>query len=112
MSFGGGTISDADLTSLQWLPKLKRLDLSARMLTSELSFDIDCVDTRFAPGVGTTVSGGLTVREAHLIMELAADTGKMVSCEMVEVNPVLDHENTTARLAVELLYSAFGGQIL
>ncbi len=88
-----------------------------RVVTNEtdgfhLSFDIDCMDPRFAPGVGTPVSGGLTVREAHLIMELVADSQKMISCEMVEVNPVLDHENTTAKLAVALLYSAFGGQIL
>ncbi|MCZ7648750.1 MAG: arginase [Planctomycetota bacterium] len=77
-----------------------------------LSFDIDSLDPRFAPGVGTPVQGGLTVREAHLLMELVADTGKLASCELVEVNPVLDERNATAALAVDLLYSAFGGTIL
>ncbi len=76
-----------------------------------LSFDVDSLDPQFAPGVGTPVSGGLTVREAHLIMEMVADTGKMVSCELVEVNPVLDHQNMTAQLAAYLLYSGFGGCI-
>jgi arginase len=77
-----------------------------------LSFDIDSVDPVVAPGVGTAVPGGLTIREAHLIMELVADTRKMMSCEMVEVNPALDHRNTTAVLARDLLQSAFGANIL
>ena len=77
-----------------------------------LSFDIDSLDPSVAPGVGTPVSGGLTIREAHLIMELVADTGAMTSCELVEVNPALDHRNTTAALASELLLSAFGASIL
>ncbi|MBI3829884.1 MAG: arginase [Planctomycetes bacterium] len=77
-----------------------------------LSFDIDSLDPSYAPGVGTPVPGGLTVREAHLIMELVADTGRMVSCELVEVNPVLDRANATAKLAVDLLESAFGASIL
>jgi arginase len=87
-----------------------------RVVTSDtdgfhLSFDVDCLDPRFAPGVGTPASGGLTGREAHLIMEMVADSGRMVSCELVEVNPVLDTRNTTAELAAYLLYSAFGGRI-
>lgn len=77
-----------------------------------VSFDIDSVDPSVAPGVGTPVSGGLTIREAHLIMELAADSKKMTSCELVEVNPALDVRNTTALLATELLLSAFGASIL
>ena len=77
-----------------------------------LSFDIDSLDPSVAPGVGTPVSGGLTIREAHLIMELAADTGRMASCELVEVNPALDQRNTTAQLSCELLLSAFGASIL
>jgi arginase len=77
-----------------------------------LSFDIDSLDPSVAPGVGTPVSGGLTIREAHLIMELVADQKQMVSCELVEVNPALDHRNTTANLARELLLSAFGASIL
>lgn len=77
-----------------------------------LSVDMDCLDPRFAPGVGTPVAGGLTVREAHLIMEMVADTRHMVSAEFVEVNPVLDQRNMTAELAAGLIYSAFGGTIL
>lgn len=77
-----------------------------------LSFDIDSLDPSVAPGVGTPVSGGLTIREAHLIMELVADSRKMRSCELVEVNPTLDVRNTTAWLASELLTSAFGASIL
>jgi arginase len=77
-----------------------------------LSFDIDSLDPSVAPGVGTPVSGGLTIREAHLIMELVADTKAMVSCDLVEVNPTLDQRNTTADLACELLLSAFGASIL
>jgi arginase len=77
-----------------------------------LSFDIDSLDPSVAPGVGTPVSGGLTIREAHLIMELIADSRKMASCELVEVNPALDQRNTTAWLASELLCSAFGASIL
>ncbi len=77
-----------------------------------VSFDIDCIDPRLAPGVGTPADGGLTVREAHLIMEMVADTGAMVSCEIVEVNPVIDQGNTTAELAAGLVHSALGGRIL
>ena len=77
-----------------------------------LSFDIDSIDPGVAPGVGTPVPGGLTVREGYLVMELVADTKKMVLCEVVEVNPVLDHKNTTAKLAVQLIHSAFGDTIL
>jgi arginase len=77
-----------------------------------MSFDIDSLDPSVAPGVGTPVSGGLTIREAHLIMEMVADTQAMTSCDLVEVNPTLDQRNTTANLACELLLSAFGASIL
>ena len=77
-----------------------------------LSFDMDAVDPREAPGVGTPVRGGITYREAHLAMELICDSGKMTSLEMVEVNPVLDEANRTALLAVELTMSALGKRIL
>lgn len=76
-----------------------------------ISFDMDAVDPDFAPGVGTRVAGGLTYREAHLSLELIADSGKMTSLEIVEVNPTLDHENRTAILAAELILSAFGKRI-
>jgi arginase len=76
-----------------------------------VSFDIDAVDPLEAPGVGTPWPGGLTYREAHLAMELLAATGQVSSMELVEVNPIADHENRTARLASELILSALGRTI-
>ena len=77
-----------------------------------LSLDMDGLDPREAPGVGTPVRGGLSYREAHLAMELIADSGKLLSMDVVEVNPILDRENATALLAVELVLSALGKKIL
>jgi arginase len=77
-----------------------------------VSFDMDSVDPREAPGVGTPVPGGLTYREAHLAMEMICDSGKMRSMDVVEVNPVIDEANRTAMLAVELILSALGKRIL
>jgi arginase len=77
-----------------------------------LSLDMDFVDPIDAPGVGTPVRGGATYREAHLAMELICDSGKMVSLEVVEVNPVIDEVNRTADLAVELVMSGLGKRIL
>jgi arginase len=77
-----------------------------------VSLDMDVVDPSDAPGVGTPVRGGLTYREAHLAMELVAESGLVDSLEVVEVNPILDRENETARLAVELVASALGARIL
>ncbi len=77
-----------------------------------VSFDLDAVDPMFAPGVGTPVRGGLSYREAHLALELVADSGRLDSLELVEVNPILDEANETAALAVELAASALGARIL
>jgi arginase len=77
-----------------------------------VSLDMDFVDPRDAPGVGTPVRGGATYREAHLAMELICDSGRMVSLEVVEVNPVIDEVNRTADLAVEMLCSGLGKRIL
>lgn len=77
-----------------------------------LSFDMDVLDPDEAPGVGTPVRGGITYREAHLAMETICDCDRMVSMEVVEVNPVLDVANRTALLAVELITSAMGKKIL
>jgi arginase len=77
-----------------------------------VSLDMDAVDPEYAPGVGTPVRGGLNYREAHLALELVAESGLLDSLEVVEVNPVLDRENETARLAVELVASALGARIL
>ena len=76
-----------------------------------LSFDVDALDPRHAPGVGTPVSGGLTYREAHLACEMIAETGKLLGMDIVEVNPILDVQNQTAALAVELAVSALGRRI-
>jgi len=77
-----------------------------------ISLDMDWIDPEDAPGVGTPVRGGATYREAHLAMEIVADHARMLSFEIVEVNPVIDEKNRTADLAVELALSAFGKKIL
>ena len=77
-----------------------------------VSLDLDALDPEVAPGVGTPVRGGLTYREAHLAMELVAESGLAGSLEVVEVNPILDRENTTAVTAVELVASALGATII
>jgi arginase len=77
-----------------------------------VSFDMDSLDPSIAPGVGTPVSGGLSIREAHLIMELLADDGRVRALDIVEVNPILDQYNRTAELAVALTGSLFGQRIL
>ena len=77
-----------------------------------VSLDMDALDPEVAPGVGTPVRGGLTYREAHLALELVAESGLAGSLEVVEVNPILDRENTTATTAVELVASALGATII
>ena len=77
-----------------------------------VSLDMDAVDPGVAPGVGTPVRGGLSYREAHLALELVAESGLADALEVVEVNPILDRENETGRLAVELVASALGARIL
>jgi arginase len=77
-----------------------------------VSLDMDVVDPDYAPGVGTPVRGGLSYREAHLAMETVAESGVLDSLDVVEVNPILDRENATGQLAVELVASALGARIL
>ena len=77
-----------------------------------LSLDLDALDPQEAPGVGTPVRGGLSYREAHLVMEHICDSRRLISMDVVEVNPLLDHKNETASLAVELIRSALGKKIL
>jgi len=79
---------------------------------AHVSLDMDALDPDIAPGVGTPVRGGLSYREAHLAFELVAESGLAGSLEVVEVNPILDRENETAELAVELVASALGARIL
>ncbi len=77
-----------------------------------VSFDMDVCDPAIAPGVGTPVKGGLNYREAHMVMEIVADSGLLTSLDLVEVNPTLDLQNTTAQLGTELALSALGMKIL
>jgi arginase len=77
-----------------------------------VSYDLDVCDPLVAPGVGTPVKGGLSYREAHVVMETVAESGKLTSFDLVEVNPTLDIRNTTAQLGTELALSALGKSIL
>jgi arginase len=77
-----------------------------------VSFDMDSLDPTISPGVGTPVPGGLTYREAHLLLDMLADDGRVRSMDIVEVNPILDDANRTAKVAVELAASLFGSRIL
>jgi arginase len=88
------------LARLQHLPRL------------HVSLDMDSLDPMEAPGVGTPVAGGLTYREAHLLMEILADAGNVGSIDVVEINPILDERNRTAEIAAELLASLLGKAIL
>ena len=86
--------------------------LTADTAGVHLSFDLDGVDPQDAPGVGTPVPGGLTVRESHLVCEAAARSARLLGMEMVELNPTLDIRNKTGELAVWLILSALGKTIL
>jgi len=85
---------------------------SSRTRAVHLSLDMDVLEPSETPGTGTPVHGGITYREAHLAMELLFDSGKLSSMDVVETNPILDEQNRTARLAVELICSALGQRIL
>jgi arginase len=105
------TMSDLDRTGIE--PVLREaLERVSGAPFVHVSLDMDVVDPEAAPGVGTPVRGGLSYREAHLAMELVAEWGEFSSFEVVEVNPILDRENATGQLAVELTASAFGARIL
>jgi arginase len=105
------TMSDLDRRGVE--PVLREaLERVSGASFVHVSLDMDVIDPEVAPGVGTPVRGGLSYREAHLAMELVAEWGEFGSFEVVEVNPVLDRENATGRLAVELTASAFGERIL
>jgi arginase len=105
------TISDVDRRGVEPVIEeaLERVSGGAFV---HVSVDLDVVDPEFAPGVGDPVRGGLSYREAHLALELIAEAGVLDSVELAEVNPIRDHENTTAGLAVELAASALGARIL
>lgn len=96
------------------LPTIARkvLDQFAYLEHIHVSFDLDSCDPRIAPGVGTPVLGGLSYREAHLLMEILADSGKVWSMDVVEINPIIDNRNATAEIAVDMIMSLLGSQIL
>jgi arginase len=105
------TIADVDRRGVE--PVLaEALERVAGAPFVHVSVDLDVVDPDVAPGVGSPVRGGFSYREAHLMMELVAESGLLSSLELVEVNPILDHENETAGLAVDLAASALGARIL
>ncbi|HEX9760863.1 MAG TPA: arginase family protein, partial [Candidatus Acidoferrales bacterium] len=85
---------------------------SDETMGAAVSLDLDMIDPEDAPGVGTPVRGGITYREAHLAMEMIADSEAMLSLEVVEINPVIDLHNKTAMLGVELVLSGLGKKIL
>ena len=97
---GMGTIARESLEALRHIKRL------------HVSMDIDALDPQMAPGAGTLVPGGLTYREAQLLMEFVADSGRLSSLDIVEINPILDIHNKTAKMAVELIASAFGKSII
>ena len=105
------TMSDVDRLGLEPVLReaLDRIDGDGFV---HVSLDMDVVDPDVAPGVGTPVRGGLSYREAHLALELVAESGLLSSLDVVEVNPILDRENETGKLAVELVASALGARIL
>ncbi|MDQ7823265.1 MAG: arginase [Candidatus Eremiobacteraeota bacterium] len=106
------TMEDVDRLGMHRVMERALASLSRSVDYLHVSFDVDSVDPLYAPGVGTPVRGGLSYREAHLVMEMIAETGKMTSMDVVEVNPILDNGNKSAELAVELAHSAFGKTIL
>ncbi len=105
------TISDLDRRGVEPVIEEALARVSGASFV-HVSVDLDVVDPEFAPGVGDPVLGGLSYREAHLALELVAEAGVLDCLELVEVNPIRDHENTTASLAVGLAASALGVRIL
>ncbi len=105
------TMRDIDEHGIAEVTKsaLKQLGHHDRL---HVSFDVDSLDPHFAPGVGTPVDGGLNPREAHLLMELIAEDGRLSSAEIVEINPIIDEHNRTAELAAGLLASLLGKTII
>jgi len=106
------TMTDVDKRGMVHVMEEARTIAGAHGRPIHVSFDMDAIDPSEAPGTGTPVKGGLSYREAHLVMEMLYDSGQLGSIEMVEINPILDHRNQTASLAVGLICSALGKSIL
>ena len=105
------TMRDIDDRGIAEVAREALRDL-AHLSRLHVSLDIDVMDPREAPGVGTPVAGGLTYREAHLLMEILADGGTIASIDVVEINPILDTGNRTAQMALDLVASLLGKSIL
>ncbi len=106
------TMTDVDKRGMMHVMDDARAIAGADQHPIHVSFDMDALDPSEAPGTGTPVRGGLSYREAHLVMEMLADSGQLGSIEMVEINPIFDTRNQTASLAVDLICSALGKSIL
>jgi arginase len=106
------TMTDVDKLGMVHVMEQARAIAGADGRMIHLSFDMDGIDPSEAPGTGTPVKGGLSYREAHLAMEMLYESGQLGSMEMVEINPILDHRNQTAALAVGLICSGLGKSIL
>ena len=106
------TMSDVDRIGIAGVAEAALAVIADGPGSVHVSFDMDAIDPIDAPGVGTPVRGGLTYREAHLLMEAVAASGAIGSLEVTEINPILDRQNQTAILAVELILSALGKTVL
>ena len=106
------TMKDIDRSGIASVVEQALVFASERTAGIHVSFDLDVCDPAIAPGVGTPVKGGLDYREAHMLMEIVADSGLLRALDLVEVNPILDDRNMTAILGVELVASALGQGIL
>ena len=106
------TMNDIDRAGIAHIIE-RAIELAGRdTIGLHVSFDLDVCDPAIAPGVGTPVKGGLDYREAHMVMEVLADSARLLALDMVEVNPTLDVRNSTAELGTELILSALGMKIL
>ena len=106
------TMRDVDMLGMSEVMRRALAVVTAGTAGFHLSFDLDGMDPSVAPGVGTPVPGGTNLRESHLVMELAAESGALLGLEMTEINPILDERNRTAEVAVQLVLSAAGKRIL
>src|SRR5205807_2359262 len=106
------TMKDIDQHGIATIMK-RALAIASRGTTGiHVSFDVDVCDPAIAPGVGTPVKGGLDYREAHMVMEMVAESGCLMGLDLVEINPILDNQNQTAVLGTELALSAMGQRII
>jgi arginase len=106
------TLRDIDMHGIHKVMRMAIEIASTGTAGFHLTFDLDGTDPSVAPGVGTPVPGGTTLRESHLVMEHAAESGRLLGLEMTEINPILDERNATARVAVDLALSALGKAVL